>query len=380
MNPGSFFRGLPTMNPSLPTTFSSDVPLWGRTGLRQAATDNLPWLWHGYLAPGNITLLTSQWKTGKTTLVSVLLARMQGGGPLGGGPVLPGRAVVVSEEGPAHWLPRADKLGLGEHVGFLCRPFRQKPTAEQWAALIDHLAELRARSPLDLVVIDPLASFLPGRDEGNAGVMLEALLRLQKLTAAGLAVLVLHHPRKGEPKAGQMARGSGALSGYVDVLLEMTCLSPLDGDRRRLLRAWSRHEETPRQKVIELTEDGTDYLSLGDLEGVENASQWEVLAGVLREAGRKLTRKEVLKDWPRGAKPDELTLYRWLERGVKEGKVKRQGRGCKGEPFRYWLPEVEAGWDPELGLAPLDIDPMELLQAATRVMRVSEAVRRKMED
>jgi AAA domain len=34
----------------------------------------LSWLWHGYLAAGNVTLLTSQWKSGKTTLLAVLLA------------------------------------------------------------------------------------------------------------------------------------------------------------------------------------------------------------------------------------------------------------------------------------------------------------------
>ena len=38
------------------------------------------WLWHGYLGAGRVTLLTSQWKSGKTTLVSLLLAGMQQGG------------------------------------------------------------------------------------------------------------------------------------------------------------------------------------------------------------------------------------------------------------------------------------------------------------
>ena len=33
------------------------------------------WLWHGFAARGNVTLLTSQWKSGKTTLLSVLMAR-----------------------------------------------------------------------------------------------------------------------------------------------------------------------------------------------------------------------------------------------------------------------------------------------------------------
>jgi hypothetical protein len=34
-------------------------------------------------------------------------------------------------------------------------------------------------------------------------------------------------------------------------------------DRRRWLEAQSRFPETPRQKVIELTADGTDYVSRG---------------------------------------------------------------------------------------------------------------------
>ena len=37
------------------------------------------WLWDGYLAAGLVTLLTSRWKTGKTTLVSLLLARIGAG-------------------------------------------------------------------------------------------------------------------------------------------------------------------------------------------------------------------------------------------------------------------------------------------------------------
>ena len=49
------------------------------TDLRRAAEARTPWLWRGYLAPGNVTLLTSQWKAGKTTLMATLLARMGAG-------------------------------------------------------------------------------------------------------------------------------------------------------------------------------------------------------------------------------------------------------------------------------------------------------------
>jgi len=48
------------------------------------------WLWGGYLAPGNVTLLTGLWRAGKTTLIAALLARMQAGGSLAGLAVRPG--------------------------------------------------------------------------------------------------------------------------------------------------------------------------------------------------------------------------------------------------------------------------------------------------
>ena len=64
--------------------------------LATAAPGLLPWLWHGYLAQGKVTALVSQSKSGKTTLVSHLLARMAQGGQLAGLAVRPGRALVVS--------------------------------------------------------------------------------------------------------------------------------------------------------------------------------------------------------------------------------------------------------------------------------------------
>src|SRR5438552_15931659 len=173
-------------NPGVPD------PLW-YDDLRQTAAPELRWLWTGYLAAGAVTLLTSRWKAGKTTLLSVLLAKMAAGGELGGSAVAAGRAVVVSEEPPEMWRRRGERLGFGSHLAFLCRPFRGKPTAEEWQALLDRLADEHIRRGLDLTVIDTLGTFLPGPDENHAATMLTALAPLQRLTVAGLAVLLLHH-------------------------------------------------------------------------------------------------------------------------------------------------------------------------------------------
>ena len=50
------------------------------------------WLWEGYLMPGDVTLLTSLWKTGKTTLLAGLLQSLGTGTPFLGRATRPGRA------------------------------------------------------------------------------------------------------------------------------------------------------------------------------------------------------------------------------------------------------------------------------------------------
>ncbi len=303
------------------------------------------WLWDGYLAAGNITLLTSQWKSGKTTLLSVLLARRESGGQLGGLDVRPGRTAVVSEEPALLWNERRQRLGFGPSAAFLCRPFLGKPTVAQWSALIERLADLHAGRGVDLAVIDPLAAFLPGRGESHADLILEALLPLRRLTALGMAVLLLHHPRKGAVADGQAARGSGALAGLADVVIEMRCPGRGAADRRRVLYGYSRHERTPHDLVVELNPEGTDYVRLGSLEDVEFAKVWEWLRGAFAGAHTKLTRADVAARWP-GAEgaPCDAELWRRLDEALARGLLRREGAGHKGSPYRYWLPGREEQW------------------------------------
>ena len=317
----------------------------------------VPWLWHGYLAAGKVTLLTSQWKSGKTTLIAHLLGRMAKGGELAGLRVTAGKAVVVSEETRANWEERSRKLGLGSHVRVLCRPFKGKPMLQEWLTLVEALVEVHADTGVDLVVIDPLASFLPGRNENLAGAMLESLMPLQQLTARGVSVLLMHHPRKGASPAGQAARGSGALAAFVDILLEMSwCGEPQSSDRRRRLLAFSRHEETRRHLVMELNLEGTEYTALPVEEDEEFSNFWHVLQMVLEDASKRLTRRQILKQWPQDyAAPNDVTLWRVLQRAVSMGRALQEGRGRRNDPYRYWLPGREDDFPPprEAGLQAL---------------------------
>ncbi|HEY7159472.1 MAG TPA: AAA family ATPase, partial [Gemmataceae bacterium] len=303
------------------------------------------WLWRGYLALGSVTLLTSRWKSGKTTLTSVLLARMKAGGALAGLPVAAGRAVVLSEEPSEQWLLRGRRLDLEDHIGWFCRPFRGRPTPAQWHRLLDRVAEVAAERNVTLLVVDPLSAFFPGKSENDAAAMLDALAPLQQLASRGLSVLALHHPAKKEHDDGPSGRGSGALLGSADILMEMRWYRRVAGaDRRRRLIALSRFDDTPRELVVELNADGSDYLSHGGFADEEFTSQWQVLEGVLRQAERKLTRGDIRARWPSAERPDRATLYRWLRRAVERGLLRQDGLGKCQHPFRYWLADNEERW------------------------------------
>jgi AAA domain-containing protein len=318
--------------------------LWGSAELAAAVAQAPSWLWYGYLAPGSVTLLTSLWKSGKTTLVSVLLSRLKTGGQLAGLALAAGKAVVLSEERPAHWLDRDQRLGFGDAVGWYCQPFQGKPTPAQWSAFVDDLVAEHVRRGFTLLVIDPLADFIAGT-ENDVGCVLGFLLPLQRLTRRGVAVLLLHHPSQERSTLGRLARGSGALSGSADILIEMRLYpGAAEDDRRRWLQAFSRFQATPRQLVIEWTADGTDYQNLGDLQEEDFASHWRILRAQLSEARRKLKRAEIYKQWPDEERLDRKTLTRWLERAVGDGWLAKDGEGTNEKPYRYWLPERVEAW------------------------------------
>src|SRR6266852_2732845 len=53
---------------------------------------------------------------------------------------------------------------------------------QQWLDLIDRVGHLQQDHAMNLLVMETLATFLPGRNEASAGAMMEALLPLQELT------------------------------------------------------------------------------------------------------------------------------------------------------------------------------------------------------
>jgi len=199
------------------------------------------------------------------------------------------------------------------------------------------------------------------------------VLPLQELTSRGMSVLLSLHPRKGALREGQAARGSGALSGFADIIIEMFRISWRNmKDRRRRLQAYSRHEETMPRYIIELSADGSDYVSLGDSAEPSFERGWPALQQILEESEGPLSRRDILRRWPENVlAPAKLTLWKWLDRVVKEGTVHVDGQGTRKDPHRYRLPGMEGIWQERFlqsFIKKLDGPPLPDPNKATRIL------------
>lgn len=329
------------------------------------------WLWHGLIARGNLTLFTSPWKAGKTTLLTGLLQQFAAGGTFLDRTVASAKVLVLSEESCDTWAERLRRMPVGGHCQLLSRPFRRRPTPDAWARLVEEAVARRMTGDFDLLVIDPLAKFLPGTTESDLAAVLDMLDPLQRLTEAGAGVTILHHPRKKASEEGSSARGSGGLLAAVDVIVELSGYSKLRSDEhRRKLFAVSRYPETPRRLVYDWDPTTGRFTSLGDPQSIRFKENWDVLKAILAKRPTASTHLELLMDWPEGQdKPSVGMLYNWLNRAYEEKLLRREGNGQKGDPYRYRLENEDDAYYDRGELPPLRDLPWLNLRGSARPRR-----------
>lgn len=305
----------------------------------------LSWVWDGYLARGYVTLLTGWWKIGKSSLVSALIGRMGAGGEVAGRAVTPGTVLVVTEETAGPWGRRFGPQGIGDWAGFVYNPFVLNPVPVQWGYLFKSIDDVRRAGRLDLVVLDSLAALLPGSEETSARAMTAALRPVRDLAGHGVAVLLLHHPRKGAKAGGQAARGTGALTANVDTILEYTWAGPpTTENRRRRLFAWSRLPGAPREVVVELAADGTTYTAVPGGPADLSDETTRVVAGLVRATPGR-TARELSQAWPADAfRPAPRRIQEALQTLTEAGHLVRTGRPHASDPYRYtWAADATTG-------------------------------------
>jgi hypothetical protein len=292
------------------------------------------WVFEGYLSPGTKAMLAGLPKAGKTTLVAALIKAVASevssflGRRINGGPVL-----LVSEEGDGTLAPKLRELPAGR-VRVLSRDSCwPKPS---WSELIADATREALSVGAVLLVIDSVSFWaaLEAEREKDPGAAQAIMDVVDQACRAGLAVLLIHHQRKAPGDHGTGIRGSGALAGAVDVVIEYERLGEEAPRSQRRLVALSRWPQTPDVLVIDYDRQDGTWRVVGEAEGRAGSD----LLGI-RERLLSFVPTE-----PPGATEDELVTLVGLDkrkvskplRGLRdEGLVEREGRGVRGDPYTY---------------------------------------------
>jgi hypothetical protein len=210
---------------------------------RRSVPAFVPWVVAGLLYIGGVLLVSGPPKAGKSTLLAELQRSRWTGDPfLGAWSVVPGPVLLVTEEsgiavvmkllGDADVLDRRTAIEMG------------------YTAFGDVLLAIREWAhvyPRGVVIIDTLAVWAGLADENDAGAVTQAVAAVTALAAkTGIAIVLLHHTRKGGGQAGEAIRGSSAILATVDVSAELSYTDAGPTSPRRWLEVRGRVMEPSR--------------------------------------------------------------------------------------------------------------------------------------
>lgn len=288
------------------------------------------WLLRGYLARGSVTLLCALPKMGKTTFAYAMAAALARGDPSFVGLAIPGpcKTLVLTEEDDDVLLETWKAVGLDrEAVLALTRrsAFPRRPLSVD----VDlALKAAQGHGGIGLVVIDTWRFWanLPPKGENDAGAVSQAFQQIARLAAAGYAVLLIHHTRKAGGEDGIAAAGSNALTGSVDVLLELRRFGKDPSGAIRAVTATGRHQRIPPEKVVEW-KDGL-YADLGDAGEARDRSVDDRVLAALVAAQKWLTAEEVVAL----VEIKDAAVRSSLKRLVAKHLIQVLGKGAKNSP------------------------------------------------
>jgi hypothetical protein len=319
----------------------------------ESLLENVPpepdWKFCGYVATYALTLLAGRPKVGKSTLVFALLAQLVAGERFAGIETAPAGVLLLTEERRDTLAEKARILGLVSFPPLLLpnggnelrRPMhvlmRHDAGAVAWPELVRQAMTYCHQHELGVLVVDTWDRWtnLRGDAENAAGAVNEALEPLQYAAASGLAVLIVTHQRKSAGEFGDAVRGSNALTGGVDVVVELE--RPLAsfslGPHARVLRAVSRFSSTPDELFLELDDVNNGFAAIESPEQVKAASERLRVA----EAASGSTSKEIAE----AVELPAATVRRHLNFLLEAGYVERSGSGKRGDGFRWTRTEAE---------------------------------------
>jgi hypothetical protein len=179
--------------------------------------------------------------------------------------------LLVTEENLRTLKEAICRAGLEQETDFHIIPWRSL-AGVPWSALAEFLKQKCQELDVGLLIVDTLYAIagLRAEEENQAAPVDTLVAPLRSLAAEmNLAVLVTRHDRKSGGPVGQSGRGTNALTGAVDIVLQLRRPDGKQPSTMRQLDILSRLD-LPERLLIEL--DGLRYISLGERADVATAT------------------------------------------------------------------------------------------------------------
>jgi hypothetical protein len=226
-------------------------PLWvDRAAFNAAAIPRRPWAVPGYLMRGSVTVLSGQGAGGKSSLVvrwTIAAATGQAIGQFA--PSAPLKVVNYNTEDDIDEQQRRYSAALKasghdpdvmqdiircgpEDVGTLFERDQATGRITPTAAMAQ-LEELCVSTDADVLFCDPLAELHNAEENDNTAMRAVVAAFRSLAKRLKIAVVILHHDRKGNSSPGDMdrVRGASAISGAVRVMLTLTTMTEEEAEK-----------------------------------------------------------------------------------------------------------------------------------------------------
>jgi AAA domain len=297
------------------------------------------WIVEGLLAKATKLLLAGYPKAGKSTFLFFLLSALARGESVLELDIQRSTWLMLSEEGPRTIHQKLFSFGINTADCDIL--LHRSAIGVPWETIVERSVERCIERGHHLLLVDTISSWanLQGEDENRPGPVRDAIRPLERAVANGIAVIIVHHTRKGGGNFGEAIRGTGHFSAIVDTPAELRRVggqSDEDEDSRiRLLINLSRDYEVFDKLGIRLDESRSTYTRVSPEELKEQRQDRGA-------GGARDMLLDGLGDHPMTAQQaadymglTEHTASRHLRNLLRQGRVTRIGAGNGQSPFVY---------------------------------------------
>lgn len=282
----------------------------------------IPWIVGNFAYLHGMTIIAGSPKAGKSTLSFEVMRCRESGDAFLEMPVEPGPTLLVTEEGGVSVRFKGSELAALDVYD------RKASGGEPFEATLKVIADWCQHNPRGLVFIDTLAAWAGIEDENDSAEMQKAIdaIRLAIAEPFEVAVILIHHARKGGGSNGEAIRGSGAILAAVDHVVELKRHDR--HENRRWLDIMSRVLPQQERWLAEWDGMGKRYYRVDDIEETPGIDMADV-DGIPTD-GPGMTAKDTGLNWRR------LNI-------LTNAGILRVERGAGTKPSVYWrvAPEAE---------------------------------------